>query len=408
MRETTPTTESNGDRLRKLRLAKGWSREQLAAATNGISVHTVQAYEQGRRGLENWRTITILAEALGCHPTQITGAPYPVPPGDRDGQIASSAVPALHRALLCHGRPGHITAAEADAVDLADLAARVGKALQLRQRTALARSGEVLPQLVRDLQVAVAVLPAGPDRRQAYDLLASAYECVMQVVYKLGHVATATLATERVVWSALETGDPLRLLAARWYEAGEYIAVGEHNVAADIVDGALVELDEYGSRSPQAVSLRGLMHLKAALNAARAADRPQAEESWRQAMVVAEDLGEDRDDYQLMFGPTNTLIWGVAVPVEFGDGREAIKRAERVRLPQGYSRERAGHFHIDVGRAYFYAGNRDRAVAAFLEAEQVAPQQTRMNPAVRETLTTMIRTARPGALHHLAARAGVI
>ncbi|KAA9379717.1 helix-turn-helix transcriptional regulator [Microbispora cellulosiformans] len=408
MRDTTPTIQSNGDRLRKLRLAKGWSRDQLAAAADGISIHTIQAYEQGRRGLENWHTITLLADALGCHPTQITGAPYPVAPSDRDGQVASSAMPALHRALLCHGRPGQITAAEADAVDLQVLAARVGKATELRQRAALARSGELLPQLVRDLQVAVAVLAAGPDRRAAYDLLASAYECVMQVAYKLGHISTATLATERVVWSALETGDPLRVMASRWYEAGEYIAVGEHQVAADIIDGALVELDEYGSRTPQAVSLRGAMHLKMALNAARAADRPQAEASWRSAMEVAEQLGEDRNDYQLMFGPTNTLIWGVTVPIEFGDGREAIKRAERVRIPKGYSKERAGHFHMDVGRAYFYAGNRDRALAAFLQAEQVAPQQTRMHPGVRETLTTMIRTARPGALHQLAVRAGVI
>lgn len=43
----------------------------------------------------------------------------------------------------------------------------------------------------------------------------------MQYLYKLGHTSDATLATERVLWSAQESGDRLRALAAHWYDAGE-------------------------------------------------------------------------------------------------------------------------------------------------------------------------------------------
>jgi transcriptional regulator with XRE-family HTH domain len=398
---------SNGQRLKNLRLAKGWKQPQLAAAT-GYSVSAIGKFERGERSLDSGQVVLKFAKALDCHPTQITGTPYPVAADDRDGQIAAGAVTAVHRALLVHGRPPRVTDEEATGVDLDDLAVRVAAATDLRQRAALARTAEVLPALLRDLQVAVAVLADGPQRRRAYGLLTSGYECAMQFAYKMGHTAIATLATERVVWAALETGDPLRVLSARWYEAGEFIALGEHSVAGDIIDHALVELDEIGSQGPKAVSLRGAMHLKAALNHARAADLTAAEMSWRHAVAAAEQLGADRNDFQLMFGPTNAAIWGVTIPLEFGRGREAVRRAESVRLPAGYGAERSSHFFIDLGRARWHNADRDGALEAFLRAEKIAPQQTRLHSGLRETVATMIRTARPGLLQEFALRARVL
>src|SRR5690606_32846510 len=101
----------------------------------------------------------------------------------------------------------------------------------------------------------------------------------------------------------------------------EYIRVGEHDVAADIIEGVLHDLDRIGAATHQAVSLRGAFHLKAALNCARAADLPGTTTALACARQAAEQLGRDGDDYGLSFGPSNVAIWSVSMPVEFGRGR---------------------------------------------------------------------------------------
>jgi hypothetical protein len=110
----------------------------------------------------------------------------------------------------------------------------------------------------------------------------------------------------------------------------------------------------------------------------------------------------------MQFGPTNTALWSVSLPVEMGRGKDAVARAEKVKLPADYSRERRSHFHIDRGRAYFYNGQRDEAVRAFLDAERLAPQATRAHAGVRETVGTMIRTRKRGDLVELGIRLGVV
>lgn len=398
--------ESNGQRLARLRTRRRWTQQRLATEA-GYALDTVKKFEQGRRSLDRPSVILAFARALDCHPAEITGAPFVPSQADRDGQQALASIAAVRRALLRHGRPARAAEQEAAAVDVAELRRRVDEANAYRQAAALARCGEILPGLLRDLQVAAEVT-SGDECREVYGMLASGYECAMQYLYKLGHNSDATLATERVVWAARETGDPLRLMAAHWYDAGEFLTIGEHNEAGAIIDDALSELGAMGSTGPEAVSLRGAFHLKASLNLARSNDLKAAAGHLKRAEAAAEELGEDRNDFQLQFGPTNTAMWAVSLPVEMGRGREAVARAEQVRIPPDYSRERRSHFHIDRGRAHFYNGQRDEALAAFLEAEKLAPQATRANAGVRETAGTMIRTRKRGNLMEFGIRLGVV
>lgn len=404
--DTAPGAESNGQRLARLRARNRWTQQRLATEA-GYSLAAIRAFEQGRRSLDRPAVVLAFAQALDCHPTEITGAPYVPVQADHDGQAAVASVAAVRRALLRHGRPTRPTEQEADAVDVPGLDTRVTEANQHRQAAALTKSGAVLPALLRDLQVA-AELTHGDERRHVFGLLASGYECAMQYLYKLGHSSDATLATERVLWAAQETEDPLRVLAARWYDAGEFLTIGEHDEAGAIIDEALTELGAIHSPGPEAVSLRGAFHLKASLNLARATDTEGAVRHLGQAEVAAGELGEDRNDWQMQFGPTNTALWAVSLPVEMGRGKDAVARAEKVKLPVGYSRERHSHFHIDRGRAYFYNGQREQAVAAFLDAERLAPQATRAHAGVRETVGTMIRTQKRGQLVELGIRLGVV
>ncbi len=406
MAHPTDTAESNGQRLARLRTRHRWTQQRLATES-GYSLPAVKAFEQGRRSLDRPAVILAFAQALDCHPTEITGAPYVPIQTDRDGQQAVASVAAVRRALMRHGRPARPSEAEAAAVDLPSLHLRVTEANGYRQAAALNKSGTLLPPLLRDLQVA-AELTRGDERRDVYSLLASGYECAMQYLYKLGHSSDATLATERVVWASRETGNPLRVLAAHWYDAGEFLTIGEHDEAGAIIDDALTELGAIHSPGPEAVSLKGAFHLKASLNLARATDTKGAIRHLGHAQQAADELGEDRNDWQMQFGPTNTALWSVSLPVEMGRGKDAVTRAEKVRLPADYSRERHSHFHIDRGRAYFYNGQREQAVAAFLDAERLAPQATRAHAAVRETVGTMIRTQKRGELVELGLRLGVV
>ncbi|QNT91839.1 XRE family transcriptional regulator [Streptomyces griseofuscus] len=404
--DTGRGVESNGQRLARLRVRRRWTQQRLATET-GFSISAVRAYEQGRRSLDRSAIVLAFAKALDCHPTEITGAPYMPLTSDTDGQAAVAAVAGVRRALLRHGRPTRPADHEVAAVDLVDLRRRVGEANALRQAAALARSGAVLPQLLRDLQVACEV-SEGDQRRETFGLLTSGYECAMQYLYKLGHISDATLATERVVWSACETEDPLRVLASRWYDAGEFLSIGEHDEAGAVIDSALTELGAVREASPEVVSLRGAFHLKAALNSVRSETAAVAEQHWEKAKVAAEELGEDRNDFELQFGPTNVAIWGVSLPVEMGRGRVAVERAGKVRLPSEFSPERHSHHLIDVGRAYFYNGQRQEALGAFIKAERLAPQATRMHAGVRETVGTMIRTQKRGELVELGIRLGLV
>lgn len=396
--------KSNGDRLADLRREAKLTQQQLANAS-GYSIATVQKYEQNLRPLDRGQVILTFARALGVHPAAITGHPFHSGE-DRENAAASVTVAAVHRALLVHGRPPRVTDAEVAAVDLPALAQRVGTAIAYRHAAAMNRTAEILPALLRDLQVAASVT-TGDERRRAYLLLARGYECAMQFAYKTGHAAVSTLATERVMWAAAETGDPLQVLASHWYESGEYIAIGEHDVAADIIDDSLRDLARL-DHTAQAVSLTGAFHLKAALNSARAADATGSETGLRHAQVAAEDLGRDENYFDLQFGPSNVAIWGVSIPVEFGRGREAVRRGEQVALHPAFAAERRCHLQIDLGRAYWQNGNRESALVSFLAAEEIAPAQTRLHSGVRETLRSMRRQQRRGRLAELCLRVGVV
>jgi hypothetical protein len=101
------------------------------------------------------------------------------------------------------------------------------------------------------------------------------------------------------------------------------------------------------------------------------------------------------------------------------DGAAAVARAGLVNpaldgfipaatIAQGrYSRERLSRHWIDVGRAYHYRADRDRALDSILKAERIAPQKTRINPAAREVVSHLLRARRKNQLVELALRMGV-
>jgi hypothetical protein len=104
------------------------------------------------------------------------------------------------------------------------------------------------------------------------------------------------------------------------------------------------------------------------------------------------------------FGPGSVCVHELALAVETGDVGRAVKLAGQWQPPGALPAERWSHFHIEAARAYCWAGNRDQAITALWQARREAPQHTRRNPAVIETIGVLIRGGRkpPRSLIHLA------
>ena len=406
--------DHNGQRLARARLRRRWTQERLAREA-GYSLATVRAIEQGRRSLDNMGQLLSFARALEIPVTDLTGQPYAATSPEQDA--GQGAVAGIRRELLLAQREPKISDAQAAAVSLPALRRQVEDMSGRHRSAALASMGHDLPGLLRDLRVARYAVPAA-QRAAVYGLLAEAYEAAMDMLKQTGYVADATAAIERARWAAQRCGDPLRALTVEWHYSGEFIRVGEFGDAADIIEGGLRESQSLSGEDLTAAALTGAYELKAALVAARAGDAVAMWERWERAHTIGEEIGRDLNE-PLAFGPSNVAIWSVALPVERLDGAEAVTRARQVNpmlgalvpaatiAPGRYSRERLSRHWIDVGRAYHYRADRDRALSSLLEAERIAPQKTRINPAAREVVSHLLRSRRKNDLVELALRMGV-
>lgn len=158
-----------------------------------------------------------------------------------------------------------------------------------------------------------------------------------------------------------------------------------------------------------ASAVRGALHLRAAILAARATNTDLAETHLGEAQRWTAPGQEEANDYGTKFGVPNVEIHRVAVPVELADGTTAVSRAAAVRLPENTAPSRRGHYWIDLARGWMLHGDRRQALDSLHIARRIAPQLTRYHPEVRETVHALAASdARStGTLSHFAAWCGV-
>ncbi|MEU1051924.1 hypothetical protein [Streptomyces sp. NPDC005876] len=99
----------------------------------------------------------------------------------------------------------------------------------------------------------------------------------------------------------------------------------------------------------------------------------------------------------------------MAIASEANDFGHAIELAINVRIPRGWTRTRAGHHWMDLGRAHAWADHPDKTLDCLHQARRIAAQQTRCHPTERETVLAPRRRerARNGALTQYAEWVGV-
>lgn len=134
-----------------------------------------------------------------------------------------------------------------------------------------------------------------------------------------------------------------------------------------------------------------MMHLRAAVAAARHQDRPTATRLLNRAEELADDLGSDENYWQTGFGPTNVLLHRLSVELDLDNVSYVVDhgRINLDHMPQ----ERSVSHWIDFARALSLAGHGDEAFSELRTAERTAPQLVRNNPRVREKLRDLTKQA---------------
>lgn len=136
----------------------------------------------------------------------------------------------------------------------------------------------------------------------------------------------------------------------------------------------------------------GSLHLVLALAAARAGQRDQARKELADAREVAALVGEDRNDFNLEFGPTNVAIQAVSTAIDLGDAGEALDLGRRIDASR-LSPERRSRLLVDLGRAHAQLRHLGEAVDCLLRAEELAPESLRSHLAARSVIRELVLLA---------------
>jgi hypothetical protein len=107
-----------------------------------------------------------------------------------------------------------------------------------------------------------------------------------------------------------------------------FMSAGRLDEADSVSAAALTALEpRLGNPSPEHLSIWGALLLTRAMIAARKNDRPTAQQFIGEAQAIAGRLGQDRNDFWTIFGPTNVAIHAVSVDVELGDPAAGLRKA---------------------------------------------------------------------------------
>ncbi|WFB11068.1 helix-turn-helix domain-containing protein [Streptomyces sp. LX-29] len=256
--------------------------------------------------------------------------------------------------------------------------------------------GTKLPGLLGELTTALSLLPPGQQQRRASTSLSWCYWVSYEFAYHLGYHQLASIALERMGWMAEQAQDPLLLAIRLSKRSSMLLRRGNNRMSLKVIERGhrLVEqCDE--PRSVPALAVAGSLHLASAIAAAQAKNGDNVKGYMELARKAAEEIGRDVPTvYWTSFGRTNVIHFDVATRVELGKLGEAVKEAKALHFPPGHPKIRMGRYYIEMGRAYAEMGRGAAAERSLRRARQVAPQQARYHPLMRETIGTLVRRQR--------------
>ncbi|MGA4960263.1 helix-turn-helix domain-containing protein [Streptomyces lavendulocolor] len=381
--------------VQRLRKDRGLTQKQLAVRMEKTDSWMSQV-ERGVQPVERMDVLQGLADALGVSVQQLRpGAPLP--------SDTTSNVPALvfkandldEARVLISGHPavGALLGAvrQAPGKSLDQLEAAVEEMWELTHAGEFADVSARLTDLLPDLEQAVRIVDAEQSAR-AYLLLSRTYQALAAAFVRQDQADAAWVAADRAVWAAERSGQPLHVCASVFRMVQAFVRLRKHDQAehaARTSIAALIELDQREGLSVEGLSVLGSLHLALALVHARVHRRSEAREEIGRARAVAQRIGEDRNDFNLEFGPTNVEIQAVSAAVDLGDAGEALDIGTAINA-EALSPERQGRLYMDLGRAYAQRRSIGDAVQCLLRAEKLIPETVRTHVAARKAIRELV------------------
>jgi transcriptional regulator with XRE-family HTH domain len=411
---TASETNTVGQRVKELRRAAGMSQSDLAAAM-GRSESWVSQVERGVQPVERLSILQALADALNVSVRDVRSDAAPAAEEIKaEEQPKSNDLDGLRVALTGHPALGSLfqQASAEPTPSLDDFRQQVEETWTLAHASSYAALSDHLAKLLPLIETAVRHAPAA-ERAELHSLRARAYQVAAASFTRQDQADAAWVAADRALEAAELAGQPLEVVASLFRMAHAFMRqrhMEQAERAAKSAVAVMAPRAEAPACPPEELSLLGAMNLVLAVINAREGNRGRTHEHIDQAREIAARLGEDRNDFDTEFGPTNVEIHAVSTAVELGDAGLALEVAQRVNA-SGLSPERQSRFLLDVARAHAQRRHVGEATAALLEAEALAPEQIQDHHLAREVIRDLIQLSgprMPESLRDLAERSAVV
>lgn len=382
-----------GQRMQILRQRRGMSRTVLAGLL-GKSPSWVKQVEAGQIQVPKLPMILRIAEVLrvrdladltgdqSMHVDLFVGPGHPCLPAVR---AAVDAFPLT---------------ADREAPPTEHLQHRLARAWSARHSAPNHREvvGRLLPDLIRDAQLAVRQADTGAERRVAQAVLSEVYSLSQFFVAYQPDSALLWRVAERGMVAAQESEDPHAIGVAAWLTAQAHRDSGpSHFEAADTVTvEALRYLEPQlpdGEEKVRAVA--GALQFEAGYTAARRGDNGTAWSWWDKAERTAQRLPADYYHPVTSFSRAIMGAHAVTVAVELRAGGESVRQAARADAVTIPSRPRRARHRIEEARGYQLDNQPDVALATLAKAHEAAPETIKYNGYARRIVLEETEAKQP-------------
>lgn len=350
--------------------------------------------ENNRIELDRLSVIRRLADALDVSLGDLIGEPGLL---DWTKDSGTATVPALRAALMDYRQLTPILSAplpDAEPPSLDELDRELRSVFDAYQASRFGFAAGRAPLLLADALLAVRQYD-GPQLVRANELLALSYQAAASVLTKIGESDLAWMAAERGLAAAQKTGN-LAITGSLFRSvAFALLSTGRLSPAMQLVEAGAAYLEPALANSDgDLVSAYGMLFLAGSMAAARSEDRGTTRGYLAEAEGAAQRLVVDANHLWTAFGPTNVAIHRVNTAMELGDVQVALDIGPSLDTGKLPAERRVRHL-LDVARAYNQTGRTEAAVAAVLNAEQIAPEQVQHHYLSRQLVLNWIRNA-PG------------
>ncbi|MET7714368.1 helix-turn-helix transcriptional regulator [Streptomyces sp. NPDC005407] len=373
-----------GQRMQVLRTRRGMSRTVLAGLV-GKSPSWVKQVEGGQLQMPKLPMVLRIAEALRVQDLSELMGDQTVPVALFVGP-GHARLPQVRAAI-----DAYPFTADHEAPPVSHLEARLVRAWRARHSAPNHREviGSLLPELIRDAQLAVRQSETAAERRVAQALLSQAYSlCQFFIAYQ-PDAALLWRVVERGMVAALESEDPHTLGVAAWLAAQAHRDSGPGYF--DAADAVTLETLRYlepllPESGDDVLAIAGALQFEAGYTAARRGDTGSAWGYWDTARAMAERLPADYYHPVTSFSRAIMGAHAVTVAVELHAGGESVRQAAVADAATIPSRPRRARHRIEEARGYQLDRQPEAALAALDKAYGAAPETMRYNGYARRIL----------------------